>query len=190
MASKKTYGNVNWAKQAEMLLVAQGAYAGQDHVEAGNAVVNYPGLAAGHVEVVYKAAFPEMEMPKSALPPLELNLAAKKPEPWDKIKTYQQYLNVREAGMYVEYVYLGGLNGKEYRDVLVPTAVISEELFVDTVKHGCFVHHTKKVRLYRMFLDDGGHPCVWEGPNREMMVDQEFAEYFVKWLSASHFIIY
>jgi hypothetical protein len=100
--------------------------------------------------------------PKTTLPPLELNIAAKKPDPYTKIASIQDALDCRMEGRQLVYhdKYMKGV-----KTILSPAAKVSMKDWDYLMKEcGLFVHNTLHVKVYVPVMDMlEGRIYMWTG---------------------------
>jgi hypothetical protein len=100
--------------------------------------------------------------PKPTLPPLELNIAAKKPDPYTKIASIQDALDCRMEGRQLVYhdKYMKGV-----KTILSPAAKVSMKDWDYLMKEcGLFVHNTLHVKVYVPVMDMlEGRIYMWTG---------------------------
>lgn len=112
--------------------------------------------------------------PTSKEPPLELNVAAKKPFPYEKITTSAQYEQCLLEGRYVAYnIQKYPAHEPEYMECLSPGKGYSTGSILGKIAHGLFVHKEWRVVVFVPVLA-AGKAFVWTGTCGRMF--QEFKE--------------
>lgn len=123
-------------------------------------------------------------------PPLELNLAAKKPDPYTQLNTIEEAYAAIAAGRYMEYT-VQMVHGS-YREAFNLRKTWGVNQLQDKVNAGLFVHNTDKVMLYCAYCLDGvvnGVVGVWQGATyAEYLIFKDQPD--VKEVFALHYIDY
>jgi hypothetical protein len=118
-------------------------------------------LGVYEAKVVGKPKY-NVDVPKPTLPPLELNIAAKKPDPYTKIASIQDALDCRMEGRQLVYhdKYMKGV-----KTILSPAAKVSMKDWDYLMKEcGLFVHNTLHVKVYVPVMDMlEGRIYMWTG---------------------------
>lgn len=102
-------------------------------------------------------------MATTAKETLELNLAAKKPDPFTKLDSVVSLTSAIKAGKYIEINLPANMAATVfYRDVLDPKKKHTLKDMQYYIKHGVFAHDTKKVLLYQpVKFEWGGSIMTW-----------------------------
>jgi hypothetical protein len=118
-------------------------------------------LGLGTAKVVGKPKF-TVGPPKSTLPPLELNIAAKKPDPYTKVLSVDRALEYRGEGRQLRYndKYMKG-----EKTILSPAGKVALKDW-NYLIHDCelYVHNTLHVKVYVPVMDMlEGRIYMWTG---------------------------
>jgi hypothetical protein len=104
----------------------------------------------------------KVNVPKSTLPPLELNIAAKKPDPYTKIASIQDALDCRMEGRQLVYhdKYMKGV-----KTILSPATKVAKNDWAYLIQEcGLYVHNTLRVKVFVPVLDMlEGRIYMWTG---------------------------
>lgn len=152
---------LNIPPDGEFINVAEGQ---QIDIEIPPAGVGWAGAVYGFADApIYKQKMAKMP-PKSTLPPLELNLAAKKPSPWVKLNTPAEILAARKQGKLIRYL----LGHSEYdpMELLVPSRKYTIGTLKSYLVRGVVAHTTERVYVHAPVKTDTV-VWVWMGKCRE-----------------------
>jgi hypothetical protein len=100
--------------------------------------------------------------PKTTLPPLELNIAAKKPDPFTKILSVNDAMDARMEGRQLSYIdkYMKGA-----KTILSPATKVAKNDWPYLIHEcGLYVHNTIHVKVYVPVMDMlEGRIYMWTG---------------------------
>jgi hypothetical protein len=101
-------------------------------------------------------------VPKTTLPPLELNIAAKKPDPFTKILLVNDAMDARMEGRQLSY---HDKYAKGVKTVLSPATKIAKNDWTFLIQEcGLYVHNTLRVKVYVPVMDMlEGRIYMWTG---------------------------
>jgi hypothetical protein len=118
---------------------------------------------------VYGKKPPPAKKKSNDEPPLELNIAAKKPDPFTKLKTVAEVVEARSQGQYITY-HEKFLGGDIKKVCFSPVGQIGEADILHFLKKGLFLHNTTKVMLYApvLYSQDGElSVSMWVGKSHD-----------------------